>query len=473
MKKLIPFILFLTSYYSLAQECKTIDLSGEGNVLHPLRATNQNGLGICHIEQLQRMLKAKLEGHPDLARISMAIHEKAKRDIHMASNKKKAVRWMDGKAGLPGGTYIDAGNSCEAFELLKGQEICESASDQFEQLSKNNAYDQKKILDALTMFYDERRAELDLEALMNGLPEGHHDYAFREAVSFCQDPSIETSAFIKEYKKAGGTSRDTDALKEFQVSTFIRTSGFEKYLSEILPDIDKLIEGNNSLQKLYAAQLKILKEQEECANKQFDGYLKLAGEVCAPISQNASRVISLKSLGFQYKDLYRFMNMIRDRDQYFMNASACSGKKHKIVDSLKCSTINLLSEHAKVEKDQAKYTEKFSSLVSGALETNTPVGISVCTRFFKNPGVKTIKEDGKYGCGDKTDPDFKSGEGSHAVTIIGKRCGKEGKTEFYIHNSWGNGCGYYAKEYECTKKGGFWVDAEILSMNARNLNILK
>src|SRR5690606_23252755 len=100
------------------------------------------------------------------------------------------------------------------------------------------------------------------------------------------------------------------------------------------------------------------------------------------------------------------------------------------------------------------------------------VGISVCTRFFKHPEVTTIKENGSYGCGKKDDPDYKAGEGSHAVTIVGKRC-KEGKTEFYVHNSWGTGCGYYSDKYECSKKGGFWVDSEILSMNARNLNILK
>ena len=456
---MIPLIT--VSLNSLAQECKTIDLSAEKGVLHPLRATNQDGLGICHIEQLQRMLKAKMDKNPDLARISLAVLEKKGRDKHVPVDKKKAVRWMSGE--LPGGTFIDAGNACEAFELVKGEEVCESKDDLFENVTKLNAYDQKKLLDALSLYFDRKERNLAGKLTTDQLKisiEADYETALKE----CPVDKGIVESFSEQYKSSGGFG-DTELLKNLEVRKYLESQSLNSYFRRIIPDIKNVIQEDPKLDIAYQSVYEALLKQEACAAKKLtmksENMCRFEGQV------DVSRIVSLSSLGLTVKDLYRFIDFTMDRDDYFEKALSCAGKKQVIPKDLNCSTISLIHMSAK-----DTYVQDFSNLISKNLEENTPIGISVCTRFFKNPHVVTLKSDQTYPCGNKKDPDYKDGEGSHAVTIIGKRC-VNGKNQFLIHNSWGTGCGYYAKEYECNKKGGFWVDEEIIARNARLVNILK
>lgn len=408
------------------------------------------------------MLKAKMDKSPDLARISLAVLEKAERDKQLEVNKKKAVRWMS--AGLPGGTFIDAGNACEAFDLVKGREICESKNDLFESHTKANAYDQKMILDALSMYFDGKSKTLGTNYITTEITAAiEADYL--NASALCPvDPHL-VRTYIEQYKNAGGISKNIDSLKELQVRTYLNSSGTKDYLNNFVPDIEEIDKRDKTFRILHSAMILALERQEKCAVSK----LGETNENMCKIGEDPDlkRVMNLSALGFTAKDLYRFVSFTEDRDEYFNKALNCTGEKLKIPKNLTCDTVSLI-EMSKKET----YQNDFVDLVSKNLEENTPLGISVCTRFFKNPEVVTLKNDQTYPCGDKKDPDYKAGEGSHAVTIIGKRC-RNDQTEFLIHNSWGTGCGYYNKKYECNGKGGFWVGADVLSKNARLLNILK
>ena len=102
MKFMLLCLTYLIPYCAYALTCSHQDirnLSAPGGSLYPLRSTDQNGLGICHIEQLHKMLKARLPGHPDFSRIQLAIAEKQNRDKNLVV--KRAVRWR-GAAGEEG-----------------------------------------------------------------------------------------------------------------------------------------------------------------------------------------------------------------------------------------------------------------------------------------------------------------------------------------------------------------------------------
>ena len=464
MKKyLIPFLIF--SFSVQAQECKTIDLSAEGSVLHPLRATNQNGLGICHAEQLQRMLKAKMSGNPDLARISLAMIEKEQRDEKLTSDKKKAVRWKNSD-GTPGGFYFDAGNACDAYELVKGQSICESENDLLEKLTKNNPNDQKKVLDALSLYFDGHSnnfSSADEDKIrkyfINGL---------EETTKLCQIDELAIRSFTTSYSKIMKKDVEPDHFKTLDIPKYLASKNISEYIKRLIPDIEQAEAIAPELKSTKGKLVRALMAQQTCINKSFS----TNGQNMCPIEEtDTRRIFALSSLGLNPRDMYQMLLLSKDRDNYFERVLKCQGNKVKIPDNLNCSTVSLINIKQD-SKDLSDYVGKFSELVGSNLETNTPVGISVCTRFFKNDNVTTIKDDFSYGCGNKNDPDYKAGEGSHAVTIIGRRC-VEGKTHFLVHNSWGSSCGYYSKTYECNKQGGFWVSGEILSQNARSVNILK
>ena len=464
MKKyLITLLVF--SFSALAQECKTIDLSAEGGVLHPLRATNQNGLGICHAEQLQRMLKAKIPGNPDLARVSLALIEKEQRDQKLTSDKKKAIRWK-ASDGTPGGYFFDAGNACSAYDFVKGQSVCESKNDLLENLTKSNPNDQKKILDALSLYFDGKSQNFSNDEelkftkyLVDGLA---------ESAKACPINEQAITKFVSVYSTLMKKELRTDEFYNLHVQKYLQSKNTEGYLKKIIPDIDVAMAFSLELQLERERLMDALNSQEECVNQAFS----TNGQNMCPIEEkDVRRIFSLSSIGLKARDMYNMLRLSADRDDYFDSAVKCDGAKVKIPEDLNCATTSII-QMKQNSKDLTDYVGKFSELVGSNLESNTPVGISVCTRFFKNDNVTTIKDDFSYGCGNKEDPDYKAGEGSHAVTIIGRRC-VEGKTQFLVHNSWGTSCGYYSKKYECNKQGGFWVSAEILSQNARSVNILK
>lgn len=461
------FLIFFnfSLYASLSCDIneKQIDLSLKGGPLHPLRITNQDGLGICHIEQLHKLLKAAMPSHPDFSRMDLAINEKAVRDNKVASNKKKAVRWYQSEND-PGGTYIDAGGACEAYNLIKSRKVCPYGLDQFEKLTKKNAYDQEKILETLAMYFDNEKKE----ASDNPFQEGTITRGIGKALDYCplnteivtKFLSIHPPPFIKTNAKG---------YTKIKLYEYLQSSNMEEYIRKIYPHITVLTPKDSS----YIEFLNELNRAEKCATNQFSNPLVVDGDIASCRAILSPAIFSLAHFGFNLKDLYRFSKAAsKDRDDYFLQAFACDGAKEEIPENLTCQSINTFSEAMKL-KDVNKHTMAFAAHVDKALKQKLPLGISVCTRFFKHPEVTTINfETGKYDCGDKTSPGYQAGEGSHAVTIIGKRC-RTGKVEYLVQNSWGAGCGYYNKAYSCTGKGGFWVPAEILAMNSRALNILK
>jgi hypothetical protein len=103
MKNLLKIALFLIPQTVLALTCSGTsvkNLSNKGGSLHPLRITDQNGLGICHIEQLHKLIKARLPGHPDLSRHQMAMVEKRVRDSKILFFKQES--WVNFKETAKG-----------------------------------------------------------------------------------------------------------------------------------------------------------------------------------------------------------------------------------------------------------------------------------------------------------------------------------------------------------------------------------
>lgn len=469
MKFLITIVSFFIFNHTFAEvscsKTSTIDLSAKGGPLYPLRITDQDGLGICHAEQLHKLLKAKLSGHPDLSRVGLAINEKANRDKKILSYKKKAIRWMKSEDKV-GGFYFDAGDACTAYSRLRGASICLAKDDQLEILSKKNASDQERILSALSKYFD---ASNDI-GKVNFLLIAPFDASLEmeRALNRCPIDVRISEKFRLAYEEEASESRNPKIYSTLQFNYYMNSQSMKGYVETMLPKIKRIKNFSAYFKSVYSDYLSALKDAESCATLKFHNPNEstISDFTCAaPV---APEIMSLAKFGFNLKDFYRLVQVRQDRDTYFKNAFTCEGNKVVIPSNLKCSGINTFSSALKL-KDKEKHAEDFVKKVDSILEKNLPVGISVCTRFFKNPNVTTINfETSKYDCGDKDSPDYKTGEGSHAVTIIGKRCHK-GNIEYLVQNSWGQGCGYYSKAYSCTGKGGFWVPAGILSMNSKAL----
>lgn len=106
-----------------------------------------------------------------------------------------------------------------------------------------------------------------------------------------------------------------------------------------------------------------------------------------------------------------------------------------------------------------------------------PVMVSVCTGFLAN---------------DTMDSNFNTNcvggavnHGYHEMTVIGTRC-KNGKIEYQVQNSWGQGCGSYTKLnldatppsstvlYDCNETGGYiWVPEDVLVTNTDKIKKLQ
>lgn len=444
--------------------CKTIDLSAPGGPLATIRTTNQGPYGICHIEQLSRMLKAKMPGAPNFARISMAMQEKEARDKNLPNEKKKAITWVDSEK-VPRGIYFNAGNSCEAFELLKDAELCDLKGDLFENVTKMYMKDQKKFLDALMIYFDERAqkpgSSKSVISILNALEK---DVQF--AALECRGDLNFTSKFAEAYTEIGGKAETKNLYLPIEARQYFKTTNMEEYLKSILPDIDSVLKANPQFMTFYTSFLAGLRSQDDCIRKQ----LKDAKNVCAlGDDKPIKNILDLSDMGFTGRDLYRFLNLTPNRDQYFAKVRQCPGKSYKIPKNLKCTETGL-GTLAK----RADYVDQFSKILEDKLKSGTPIGISICTRFFKNPKavseMTTLKENN---CGDKNSPFYDKEEGGHAVTVIAKRCNQDGVTEYLVHNSWGGSCVDYSPEYDCNGKGGVWIPVNILAKNTKMLSILE
>ena len=490
MKNLILFSVIFYSCFSLAsQTCtgtKVVDLSGKDGPLSPLRTTNQNGLGICHIEQLHKLLKAKLPGHPDLSRVQLAITEKKNRDFGVPV-QKNAVRWRD-KNGI-GGTYIDAGNTCDAFNLIKGESICPSGNDRFEQLTQKDPYNQEKIIETLSDYFDSRAKLPTFGLNLNSYSDTEFEKKLNYGFEICP---ISTEVFnslknayinhIKNQSRSLGASY-SKKLQEAQKLTpsSLKMSATEfKLGTSYLSHIQKIIPKNSNslysqtakaLDNSIAAAANEMKKNESCIvseiKEQNDSPLCLA-----PLGKSTMDVLSLTSLGMNLREVTDIIYGDRDRDAFFSEAFACSSKKIKIPTDLNCNKIDL-TEYSAASKTKDQYEKQVAGIIDNKIGNGTPIGISTCTRYFKDPSVSTMVVGTKnYNCGDSKAPGYKKGEGSHAVTIIGSRC-HNGIKEYLVQNSWGSSCSPYHTSYECTGKGGFWTPASVVINNTRMLNILE
>ncbi len=478
-------LTYLIPYYAYALTCSHQDirnLSAPGGSLYPLRSTNQNGLGICHIEQLHKMLKARLPGHPDFSRIQLAIAEKQNRDKNLLV--KKAVRWR-GAAGI-GGTYVDAGVSCDAFNHIKGQYICPSKSDRFEQITKQNPANQEKIIETLSAYFDERQGNNYLSGLrIQGLDtiSFHLDAALEDCspgITYLSGLRRSFESYLAKNRMSLNFNHQllSTRLKNLKDSDFtIKTSdlesglSYESHLKKILTSNPNFvftgpggIELNQQIQFVAAA----MKTNETCVSKKAQEYMS---PLCiSSIGNTAKDVIGLAQLGLTLQEVLKILKGSWDRDEFFRGVFACQGLGIMVPQNLSCRDVDTLTLAHKA-KSQLDYQQQAATLVDAKLAKGIPVGISVCTRFFTNPSSKLVKAGSTdFSCGDKKDTGYKAGEGSHAVTIIGSRC-KNGQHEYLVQNSWGNGC-FYSKDFECTKKGGFWAPADVILNNTRRLSIL-
>lgn len=474
MRALLPCLLFFISFKTLAVPCSgssEINLTSPGSSLEKLRITDQNGLGICHIEQLHKMLQAAIPGNPDLSRVQLAIMEKKIRDQELEN--KKAVRWM--KNSIVGGVYIDAGNSCEAFDFIQGQEICLAEHDRFEQLTKNNPDDQMNIIGKLSVYFDHRNKNRSngMDILFLESPD-----ALNGAIQACKADKDSYQQFIQRYtshlkenesvygkKFVRNTLKAITPLKQnvFTLNSqdFLSGKSYVAHLEEKFPRISEIADGTFLNEGLLE-----LKKTEQCV---FES-LKNAAPLCRVPGSPVNDIVKLTDLGMSIHEITKILIGSSDRDKFFSEAFACEGTKIKIPP-MRCNLEHLMPL-AKEAKDLESYQQLVTAKLDAQLAKGTPIGISVCTRFFHHPQVKTFKVgSNKFSCGDTKDPDYKKGEASHAVTIIGSRC-VNNKKEYLIQNSWGDGC-FYSRSYECTRAGGFWAPADSIINNTRNLNYLE
>lgn len=469
MKFLGISLLFLCSFQVSALTCTadenpTVNLSDEGGSLANLRVTDQNGLGICHIEQLHKMLQAKLPNHPDLSRVQLAIMEKKVRDQNLT--KKNAVRWMK-NPDMAGGVYIDAGNSCEAMNRLSNQSICLAQFDRFEELTRNTPADQMKIISSLSRYFDDRQ-----RAVTEPMIEQIKNYPLEadEAIRSCtvseevfEQLIAKYVAFKKlkdpDYQLSEKFTKESLALSSQQI---IVGFDYDTHISTLLPGIEEYDSGSLKTQLAH-----YLTKTEPCVLEK----LRKLEPICSNFKNSEKDVLKLTEFGMHLGEIVNVLKGDLDRDKFFENAFNCLGDKKVTIPAIRCITDNL-APLAKKATNEADYQAIVDAKIEKQLALGTPVGISVCTRFFKQPKAKSFLLGlGVSTCGDPSVAGYKNGEGAHAVTIIGSRC-NNGEKQYLVQNSWGDGC-FYSKEFECTKKGGFWASSTSVISNTRNLNYLE
>lgn len=480
---LLSYTGWVTAQSCLSQ--KKIDLSAVGGSLYPLEATDQNGLGICHVEQLHKMMKARLPGHPDLSRIQISIADKKEKDKDQFL--KKSIRWR-GKDGTVGGTYLDAGTSCEAFNRIKGKSICLRSDDRFEQLTKMHPDYQETIVNALSAYFDSKPNQSWLMTSTN------YDSLFwlgpevTEAFKKCPVSEKRMQSLKSAYKNILVENQSTLGTKykaELQVVDKLSWNDFvipgdqlfagRDYLSYVLAKLPYYSKNKASQSgKLLLAEANHfsleMKKQESCVIEQLKSknHMWFCGN---EFNKAFQEVLDLTKTGLELSEVLKIVKGSDDRDEFFSEAFSCEGKKYAIPSNINCQ-LQSVTEIAKNSKSESDFIHDSSQVVINKLQQGTPVGVSVCTRFFKHHGAKTLSVGTtKYDCGDKKSIHYVEGEGSHAVTIIGSRC-HNGVQEFLVQNSWGNGC-FYADQYECTHRGGFWAPAKSVMPNVRTIQTLE
>jgi hypothetical protein len=486
-----------------------INLSAKSKSLHPLRTTDQNGLGICHIEQLHKMLKAKLPGHPDLSRIQLAIAEKKVRDQNLTLDKKNAVRWKYDN-GQVGGTYIDAGNSCEAFNKLKLQQICPAAGDGYEKLTKSNPSHQEKIIESLSKYFDNRK-NANIFSDMNNKATYYAavDQAFKACPVTATDFYLLNNNYLNHLRQLKGYQQNLLAFNSpltyqgFLIQTEINKINAEMArvsklkASDIFMSGSEYLTGKSFYQRLAKhypmtevsshigmqtqSEMKNvinlvasrMKDNDECVETSVRNYYNKICTFCNEgLGKSTQDIVNLTNMGVSLLKIGEILAGSMDRDEFFEKAFSCEKSKVRIPSTLTCSTVELSTFSAQ-SKNLSQYQAMITSKIEDKLKLGTPIGISACTRFFKNPkAVTMVHGTNKYNCGDKTAATFRNGEGSHAITVIGSRC-MNGQKQFLVQNSWGSGCSFYSPEYECTGKGGFWAPAHVVVNNIRNINYLE
>ena len=488
MKNLFTFMLVLFSSLAHGLTCQkkeTVDLSVPGGSLYPLRITNQNGLGICHIEQLNKMIKSKLPGHPDLSRVQLAIAEKQVRG--QSDYNKKAIRYMTGSK--VGGSYIDAGNSCEAFERIKGMSICPAAHDRIEQLTKMNPFDQEKIIGILSMYFDSKPKVYSSLFFDKTQPIVNHQHEATAAFLACPVPEALTGSLklayinhVKSLKKSLGTKYESSlnsanslAWDKFAMNgeSYVSGLNYKNHLEKTLPFFKESPESPTAkmLNSQIARYALAMENNEKCVSEKWENNLSVPFCSNNPNQISTKNLFSLVSLGVNLREIANLINGSSDRDEFFSKAFSCDSEKYSVSKSINCKTVDLYKMSSEANSVSA-YQTKISQMIDAQVNKGTAVGISTCTRFFKNPNATTMKiGTDKFNCGDKTSPEYTNGEGSHAVTIIGIRC-VNGAEEYLVQNSWGSGC-YYSDKFECTHQGGFWASAASVINNIRNFNYLE
>src|SRR5690606_571929 len=116
-------------------------------------------------------------------------------------------------------------------------------------------------------------------------------------------------------------SKNIDSLKELQVRTYLNSSGTKDYLNNFVPDIEEIDKRDKTFRILHSAMILALERQEKCAVSK----LGETNENMCKIGEDPDlkRVMNLSALGFNAKDLYRFVSFTEDRDEYFNKALNC------------------------------------------------------------------------------------------------------------------------------------------------------
>lgn len=143
-----------------------------------------------------------------------------------------------------------------------------------------------------------------------------------------------------------------------------------------------------------------------------------------------------------------------------------------------------------LQKNQSDSLSAFKDLLNKLCEGRRVVVSPETRMFYKNNSInRMIPNEIDKALDNDSMPNFvmntshfanlaslPGGHGEHALMVVARRMGDNGKCEYQIRNSWGKGCSFYqpAIAAKCDPaKGAFWMDEDRLQAGVSSMVIVK
>ena len=164
------------------------------------------------------------------------------------------------------------------------------------------------------------------------------------------------------------------------------------------------------------------------------------------------------------------------------------GYERVIKPTLPGATVDVIRDV--LQKNQSDSLTAFKDLLNKLCEGRRVVVSPETNMFYKNNSInRMIPNEIDKALDNDSMPNFvmntshfaslaslPGGHGDHALMVVARRMGDNGKCEYQIRNSWGKGCSYYqpAIAAKCDPaKGAFWMDEDRLQAGVSSMVIVK